>query len=217
MDVILRVFRDIVIDNMTDAGDVESPRGAIGFDDPADIRQKSHVEHAIDFIEHQNCDVAKMERALLEMIEQAARRGDDDIDAAFQFLALLAVANAAVDHGRAQIGKASIVAKGGLDLRSELSRRLQDQTTKFPVMSEQRQNRKREGSGFSGTGLGGADQILAGENNGEGAKLDWGGLSEAHRLHTAHHFGRKVEIIETHGEETSACRSACHSVPRLPF
>src|SRR5205823_13017816 len=126
----------------------------------------------------------RSERALLEMIEQAARRGDDDIDAAFQFLALLAVANAAVDHGRAQIGKASIVAKGGLDLRSELSRRLQDQTTKFPVMSEQRQNRKREGSGFSGTGLGGADQILAGENNGEGAKLDWGGLSEAHRLYT---------------------------------
>ena len=67
-----------------------------------------------------------MERALLEMIEQAARRGDDDIDAAFQFLALFAVADAAVHDGCTQIGKASVIAKGGLDLRSELARWLQD-------------------------------------------------------------------------------------------
>ncbi len=35
-----------------------------------------------------------------------------------------------------------------------------------------RQNRKCESGGFSGAGLGGANQIFAGENNGEGAKLD---------------------------------------------
>jgi hypothetical protein len=63
-------------------------------------------------------------------------------------------------------------------------------------MSEQRENRKREGSGFSGAGLGGADQIFAGENNGEGAKLDRGRFGEAHRLHAAHHFSGKIEIIE---------------------
>src|SRR5438270_11416573 len=65
-------------------------------------------------------------------------------------------------------------------------------------MSEQRQNRKREGGGFSGAGLGGADQIFAGENNGEGAKLDRGRLGKTHRLHAAHHFERKVEIVKTH-------------------
>ena len=130
------------------------------------------------------------------MIEQSARRRDDDIDAAFQFLALFAVADAAVDHGRAQIGEAAVIAKGGLDLRGELARWLQDETTKFSVMSEQRQNRKRESRGFAGAGLGGADQIFAGENNGEGAKLDRRRLGEAHRLHAAHHFRGKIEIIE---------------------
>src|SRR5437868_13176337 len=99
-------------------------------------------------------------------------------------------------HGRAYIGETAVITKGRLDLRGQLAGWLQDQTTKFPVMSEQRQNRKREGSGFSGAGLGGADQIFAGENNGEGAKLDRGRLSKTHRLHAAHHFGRKVEIIE---------------------
>ena len=63
-------------------------------------------------------------------------------------------------------------------------------------MSEQRQNRKRESSGFAGAGLGGADKIFAGENDGEGAQLDRGRFGEAHRLRPAHHFGRKVEIIE---------------------
>src|SRR5207249_6125473 len=98
-----------------------------------------------------------MERALLEMIEQAARRGDDDINAAFQFLALFAVADAAVGYGGAQIGETAIIAKGSFDLRSEVARRLQDETTKFAVMSEQRENRKREGSGRSSVGVGGAD------------------------------------------------------------
>ena len=63
-------------------------------------------------------------------------------------------------------------------------------------MSQQRQNRKRESSGFAGAGLGGPDQIFAGENDGEGAQLDRGRFGEAHRLHPAHHFGRKVKIIE---------------------
>ena len=63
-------------------------------------------------------------------------------------------------------------------------------------MSEQRQNRKREGGGFAGAGLGGTDQIFAGENNGEGAKLDRGRLGEAHRLDAANYFSGKIEIIE---------------------
>ena len=99
-------------------------------------------------------------RALLEMIEQSARRRDENIDAVFQVLALFAVADATVDHGRAQIGEAAVIAKGGLNLRSQLAGRFQDETTKFSVMSEQRQNRKRERSGFAGAGLGGADQDL---------------------------------------------------------
>ena len=75
------------------------PVGRNFFDDPAHVRQKSHVEHAIDFIEHENVHVAKMQRALLEMIEQPPRRGDDDVHAALQVLALFAVADAAVDDG----------------------------------------------------------------------------------------------------------------------
>ena len=101
-------------------------------------------------------------------------------------------------HGRAYFGETAVITKGRLDLRGQLARWLQDQTTKFPVMSEQRQNRKREGGGFSGAGLGGADQIFAGENNGESAQLDRGRFGKTHRLHAAHHFSGKIEILERH-------------------
>ena len=63
-------------------------------------------------------------------------------------------------------------------------------------MAEQRQDGKRERRGFAGAGLGGADQIFAGENDGKGAELDRRRFGKTHRLRPAHYFGRKVEIIE---------------------
>ena len=79
-------------------------------------------------------------------------------------------------------------------------------------MSEQRQNRKRERSGFAGAGLGGADKIFAGENEGKSAELNRRGLGKTHCLHAPHYFRRKIEIIERHEQQISACRSTCHSV-----
>ena len=66
------------------------------------------------------------------------------------------------------------------------------------MVSEQRQNRKCESGGFSGARLSGTNQILAGENNGEGAKLDRGRFGKTHCLDAAHHFSRKIEIVKTH-------------------
>ena len=65
------------------------PIGGNFFNDPPHVRQKSHVEHAIDFVEHENVHVAKVKRLLLEMIEQPARSGDDNIDAARQIFAVV--------------------------------------------------------------------------------------------------------------------------------
>jgi hypothetical protein len=73
---------------------------------------------------------------------------------------------------------------------------LEHETAKFSVVTEQRQNRQSEGGGFSGAGLGGADKIFAGENEGKSAELNRRGLGKTHCLHPAHYFKRKTEIIE---------------------
>ena len=101
--------------------------------------------------------MAQVHRALLEQIEQSTRCSDEDIDTAFQFLALFAITHAAVYESRAQISKASIIAKGGLDLRGKFACRFDHQTSKRAMLREQRQNRKSKCRSLSGTSLGGAD------------------------------------------------------------
>src|SRR5438874_1701106 len=48
-----------------------------------------------------------MKSLLFEMVEQAAGGGDDNIDTAFQVVALFSITNAAMHDGRAQIGEAT--------------------------------------------------------------------------------------------------------------
>ncbi len=98
--------------------------------------RKSHVEHTIDFVEHEDINISKMERALLQMIEQAARCGDNDVGSAFDSVALFAVTDTAVDNGNVQIGEAAIIAKRGLDLRSQFASRFKDETAKLTMMGE---------------------------------------------------------------------------------
>ena len=49
------------------------PIGGNLFHNPPHVGQKAHVEHAIDFVEDEDVDIAEIHRALLEQIEQAAR------------------------------------------------------------------------------------------------------------------------------------------------
>ena len=58
------------------------PVGGNLFHNPPHVGQETHVEHAIDFVEDENVDVAKIYRALFEQIEQPAGRRADDVGAA---------------------------------------------------------------------------------------------------------------------------------------
>ena len=174
-------------------------RLAIGrdlFDYPAHVWEKPHVEHAIDFVEHENIHFIKTHRALLKMIEETARRRDDDVGSGRSFLALFAVADAAMHERNAQICKAPVIAKRRFDLRGQLAGWLEHQTTKRAVLREIGQNREREGRGFPGAGLCGADQVLAGKNNREGAVLDRRGIGKSHRLRSANDLRRKAKVFE---------------------
>ena len=172
------------------------PVGGDLFDDPAHVRQKPHVEHPIDFIEHEDVHLAQIHRALLEQIEQPAGSRGDDVHPASGFFPLLAVADSAVHDRDAQIGEAAVIAKSGFDLGGQLARRLEHEATEIPMFREKRQDGQSEGGGLAGAGLRGADQIFAGENNREGAELDRRRLGEPHRLGAAHHLGREAKIFK---------------------
>jgi hypothetical protein len=101
-------------------GSVPLPRAFL--DDAPDIGQKSHVQHAIGFIEHQVFYLVKFAGALLQMVEQSPRRRDQHIDALAQRVFLAAVTDPSVNHGYAEIGEAGEVTDRRFDLRGEFAR-----------------------------------------------------------------------------------------------
>ena len=50
-------------------------------DDLADVVDEAHVEHAVGFVEHEELDLAELQAVAAHEVEQAAGRGDQDVDA----------------------------------------------------------------------------------------------------------------------------------------
>ena len=67
-------------------------------DDAADVVDETHVEHAVSLVQHQDFNLRQIDRALLYMVKEAPRRGDDDVHATAQFSNLRVEAHAAEDH-----------------------------------------------------------------------------------------------------------------------
>ena len=57
----------------------------------ADVLDEAEVEHAVGFVENRHLDLVELEHALLEVVDDAARRADQDVDAVLDRLALLLV------------------------------------------------------------------------------------------------------------------------------
>src|SRR5690606_29469807 len=72
------------------------PLGRKLADNPAHVRKEAHVEHAIRFIQDEILDPAKVQRAALEVIHQAAGSGHYNIRPATERIELPSVAHAAV-------------------------------------------------------------------------------------------------------------------------
>src|SRR4029453_13302161 len=166
------------------------------FDNPPHIPKKTHVEHTIHFIEHQQFHFSERHCALLEQIEQSSGSSYEDIYAALEFLALFSVTDAAVDQRDPQISEAAIIAERRFDLGRQFARRLEHEASERAMLCEQRQDRKRERRGFAGARLRRANQILARKYDRKSAELDRRWLDEPHRLSPAHDFRRESEIIK---------------------
>ena len=140
--------------------------------DPLHVGQETHVQHPVGFVEDQEFDVIELAAALLHVIEQPARRGDDDIHALAQRFFLRAVTDATVDDHGAQIGEPAVVAERCLHLCRQFARRLQDQRPQFAVLAELGDDGQRKRRGLAGAGLRAADDVAACEHQRDRAQLD---------------------------------------------
>jgi hypothetical protein len=96
------------------------------------------------------------------MVEQATRRGDQDIDAAVELLDLIVEGTPPMMQGDGELVVAAVAGEVFLHLRREFARRLEDQRARHArpgaALFEERQHRQHERCGLAGAGLGDAER-----------------------------------------------------------
>jgi hypothetical protein len=181
--------------------------------DGADVVDEAHVEHPVGLVENEHLDVADLGLAGLQVVEQAARRRDQDVERTAQRLQLRAVGHAADDGGDAQPRHVAAVGLRRLgDLDRELARRRQHEDARAvhdallaPLGGigargeDALQRRQHERGGLAAAGGGGDHQVGAGDR-----RRDRGGLDRRRRVvagivEGAGHGLGQAEGFESHG------------------
>ena len=151
-----------------------------------DVADEAHVEHAVGFVEHQDFDAGQVHRLLTQVVEQAARRGHQNVDARFQRLELRIDVDAAEHHHRGERQVFAVGLDRFLDLRGEFARRHQDQAARAARLRRLRgarrqmmQDRQGEAGGLAGAGLRGGEQVAAFQHLRNRLRLDRGGRGVA--------------------------------------
>ncbi len=167
----------------------------------ADVGEKSHVEHAIRFVEHEVLQAVQLCVRLREMVQQPARRADDDVDAAAERVLLRPHADAAEDRRRGERCMHGEIVEVFDDLRGELARRRQHERARaaLPLGKQPLQHGQHERGGLAAAGHRAREQVLSGERQRDRVALNRGGTRESEIFQALEKTGMKPELIKRHG------------------
>ena len=178
------------------------PRERHQLADALDVGNEAHVQHAVGFVDDQQLDAGEQQAAALGVVEQAAGRGDQHVDAARQLGVLVAERNAA-DQERdveflagAVASKFSLTCAASSRVGSRISvRGMRARARPFSSMVSIGSD---EGRGLAGAGLGDAEHVLAGENVGDRLFLNGGGGGVTGGRHCGEDFFGQSEMGKGH-------------------
>ena len=183
--------------------------------------QKAHVEHAVGLVEHQHLDLVQVAGALLDQIDQTARRGDQDVAAVLEGSSLRLVAHATHDGHGDMAGDVGDLARDLVDLLGKLARGGDDEhhgaaavalgllgtaTAVAAAALAHRlgrsdvlqivHGRQQKGGRLAGAGLGGGKQVAALEHHGDGAGLNGRGRRVAQVLDSTEHLVGEAQLVK---------------------
>ena len=148
--------------------------GRGGGDQGADLFLKTHVEHAVGFVQDQRLQGVEIEAPPAQMVEQAAGRADHHMGAMFQRAELGGEGDAAAEGQDLDVvGKAGQASQFLADLVGQFAGRAEHQRLHARGARLQvRQQADAEGGGLAAAGLGLGDHVLAGEDQRQGVGLN---------------------------------------------
>ena len=167
-------------------------------EDLADVIAESHVEHAIRFIEHDEPHAVQLHRAALQVINDAARCPDNNLDAALQLIGLPLERRPAINRQRLHAAL-----EGGQfvhllrHLGGQLPRGTKHQHLHGALGGDgQLDGRNGKGRRFARAGLRLSDDIASLKQNRDGSRLDRSRLLETQRGDGFQNFRRKPQPVE---------------------
>ena len=145
-------------------------------DDSFEVGKEAHVEHAVGFVEHERVQTVEAGLVLSHVVQEPAGRGDEHLDAGAQGLFLRPHGRAADKDADPQGRVVGQAQANVVDLLGQLAGRRQDQGPCHARGKSQQlvQDRQKEGGRFASAGLGGGDQVAAGEDGAGLSALGWG-------------------------------------------
>ncbi len=168
------------------------------FEDALHVLLEAHVEHLVRLVEHEEAQVGDVQRALLQVVDDAARGTHDDLRAAAQTRQLDAVRLPAVDR---QHGDAAEVVREGLEgvgyLQRQLTCRCEHQRLRVArFLVNPGEDGQRERRRLARTRLREADHVAALHQQRDRLRLDRRRLLKAHFADRVQHIVGEVERVE---------------------
>ena len=168
------------------------------------VVDEAHVQHAVGFVQNQHFQTREIDAATVEVVDQAARRGNQDVHRLRQQLVLQRVGHAAEDADGVDAQVLAVFARGVVDLVCQFAGRGQYQYARAVAFDYGRrgqavQGGQHEGGGFAGAGLCRGHQVVTGEDFGNGFGLDRGGFGVAAVDDGLENGGMQIQIFKRHG------------------
>src|SRR6188508_508906 len=104
-------------------------RGRRALDDLLDVLGESHVQHFVRLVEHEDANAVETQGLAADVIQRAARRGDDDVRAAIECANLLLHRCTAVERDDDDAGPVCVLVDRLTDLHRQLACRDEYETT----------------------------------------------------------------------------------------
>ena len=166
-----------------------------------DDREEAQVGHEVGLVEHRDDDLGEGGLALADQVLQAARRRDDDVDAAAQLLDLAVHGRAAVDGGELHAGGLAERGQVVVHLLSELTGGHEDQAARgaaavLHLGADAGEQRQAEGERLARAGGGLAEHVAAGEGVGQSGGLDGERAVDAAPLEGGHQLLGQAQLAE---------------------